>query len=261
MNVYDIIDMPENMEGMKKQYERLGMGESTDNEIRTALLVLADSANEYEPDDAEIDSRIARYKANPKSTLALNVLISGLCYKMLKYAVNRLKGDQSILVRRTGEKRNDALIVYTSEKATNVPSLDKLTFYDTDLDGALDICEENEIRFILLNPETDRVKISVASIRDALDTFYDIDEHISTVLELGVSGEDLFPELLEYLALDHVNVTMQDDTKLEGIVVPWRRDRPVMEQDLAVRTKSAEYIHIRPADIKSISLIVDESVC
>ncbi|MCD8295213.1 MAG: hypothetical protein LUE27_08235 [Clostridia bacterium] len=258
MNIYDIIFMPENVEGMKKLFTRMEGGNVTDNDVRTALLALADSVSEYEPDDAEIKVRFAKYRENPKSTFALNVLISGLSYKTLRYAARYKNGRMQIQVRRTGEKKMDSLIVYTSEEATNVPSLDDATFYDTDLDDIIKVCEENELRFILFNPEKDNVKISVSSIEEALETFYEMDEFVSTSMEQGVLGEDLFPELLEALVHDHVKVLMKDNKEFIGDVMPWRRDRPVMEQMLTVRTQAGENISVLIPDIMHICSFMDD---
>ncbi len=258
MNVYDIIFMPENVEGMRKLMQRTEGTSVTENDVRTALLALADSVNEYEPDEHEMQVRFARHKENPKSTFALNVLISGLSYITLRYAARYRDGSMHILIRRTGEKKNNSLVVYTSEDATNVPSLDDATFYETDLDDIVNICEENELRFVLFNPETDNVKISVSSMEDALETFYDADEFISTALEAGVLGKDLFPELLEVLVHEHVKVLLQDGTELCGDVMPWRRDKPVMEQKLTLRTMEGELVAVPVPQIRHICLYIDD---
>ncbi len=259
MTVFDIIDMPENMAGMRKLMKRLGSANASDNAIRESLLVLADSVNEFEPDEHEMRERFIKFEDNPKSRLAQYALISGLSYITLWYA-GRYRGGNGldILIKCTGEKRNDALVIYSSENETMAPKMDDASFFETDLDEVLDICDENKIRFILVNPESDSIKIPVELIKCALETFEDTDDYITDIMAEGVSYEDLFPELLEVFVHETVKLTMPDDSVFIGTVLPWRRDVPVMQQAMNVQSLNDEYWQFRLQDIKHMCIYLED---
>ncbi|MCD8286717.1 MAG: hypothetical protein LUD50_05785 [Clostridia bacterium] len=264
MTVFDIIDMPENMEGMRKLMKRLGSANASDNEIREALIVLVDSTIEYEHDEHEMRARFIRFEENQKSRVAQYALISGLSCIPLWYA-GRYRGGSGldILIKKTGEKRNDALVIYSSESETMAPKMDDASFFETELDEVLDICDDNQIRYVLVNPESDSIKIPVEMIKCALETFNDTSEYIDSVLEEGVPGEDLFPELLETMVHETMKITAADGTVYVGNVLPWRRDMPVMEQIMNVEALDGEILtgeiyRFRLQDIKSICLYLDD---
>ncbi|MCD8307694.1 MAG: SseB family protein [Clostridia bacterium] len=258
MNVYDIINMPENMEGMRKIMARLGEATASDNEIREALLVLADSVNEFVPDEHEMKVRFQRYEDNPKSRLAQHVLISGLSYITLWYAGRHKGSGLDILIYRTGEKRKDALVIFSSEEEAMSSTKDDDSCLETELDEVLDMCGDNDIRYVLINPKTDRITLSVDSMRSALDAFMATDENICSVMEEGILGEDLFPEIMEVFVLEHVKVLMKDNKEHTGVVLPWSRHKPVMEQMLTLRTQGGDEISVCIPDIKHICLYIDD---
>ncbi len=262
------VDTPGNRRGLARLMDKYGMTVDGEKPVYT------DPEGEDDPSISAYLRVLADYSGSDTTKpegleAALGAFYETKHHKYMASVFNRLRYTELIYlspdparnawpatcrIRVNGESV-EALPLFTRKKQIRKEYLSGMHYHHAMIYELLDVCEEDGINNILINPDNGNMSFRPGNIRDVLNKFNQIDEFWDSIRENGVEGDDLFPLLVQDFLYRNVCCVYRNGREDQGRCIPYSGEKlPV----IFLQTASGRMVRIPLDEIQFIQELPDD---